>query len=134
MYLIDTTIWIDVFKDGSGRRASQLRARVGDGKIALCRFTQLELLQGARDQAEWELLEEHLAGQRYLEMKSDTWRNAARLFFELRRAGKTVRSPIDCCIAQLAIQEDAVILHRDRDFQTLSRFSPLQEEFVEWEK
>ncbi len=132
MYLIDTSVWIDVLKDRSRSRAQRLRSRVGDGEIVLCRFTQLELLQGTRDQADWELLDKYLSGQEYLEMQPGSWRDAARLFFELRRAGKTVRSPIDCCIAQLAIEHEAVILHRDRDLSTLSEHAQLQQEFLKW--
>ncbi len=132
MYLIDTSVWIDVFRDSSRARSRQLERRIAEGMPLLCRFTQLELLQGARNQVEWEVLDEYLSGQQYLEMKETTWQQAARLYFGLRRAGKTVRSAIDCCIAQLAIENEAVLLHRDGDFVTLSEQSPLQEEFLDW--
>ena len=55
-----------------------------------------QLLQGARDLQEWSLLVEYLADQEYLEIFPDTWKDAARLYFDLRRRGKTVLSP---CIA-----------------------------------
>ena len=55
-----------------------------------------------------------------LEAQPDSWRNAARIFFELRRHGRTVRSPIDCCIAQLALEHDALLVHRDRDFEIIA--------------
>ena len=48
-----------------------------------------------------------LDNQKYLEARPETWRDAARIFFELRRRGQIVRSPIDCCIAQLALEHDA---------------------------
>jgi len=38
----------------------------------------------------------------------------------LRRAGKTVRSPIDCCIAQLALENQLMLVHNDRDFEVIA--------------
>ncbi len=132
MYLIDTSVWIDVFRDREKRKAAQLRKRIGSRDIGLSRFTQMELLQGARNQQEWELLDHYLSAQHYLEMQPTTWSNAARLYFNLRRIGKTVRSPIDCCIAQTAIDHQLTLLHRDKDFITLATIAPLEEEFLEW--
>ena len=132
MYLIDTSIWIDVFRDRTQARAAQLKARLGGGATVLCRFTQLELLQGAKDQQEWELLDSYLSEQRYLEMAPASWREAARLYFTLRRAGKTVRSSIDCGIAQLAIDHGATLWHRDRDFLVIGEHSKLIQEWIEW--
>ena len=116
MYLIDTSVWIDIFRDASQTKAIKLRARAAEHELVLCRFAQLELLQGAKDQREWELLDDYLQDQHYLEISSADWREAARVYFVLRLSGKTVRSPIDCCIAQIAINYGVVLLHRDRDF------------------
>ena len=132
MYLIDTSIWIDVFRDRTQARAAQLKARIGGRATVLCRFTQLELRQGAKDQQEWELLDSYLSEQRYLEMAPASWREAARLYFALRRTGKTVRSSIDCAIAQLAIDHGATLLHRDRDFLVIGKHSKLIQEWIEW--
>jgi predicted nucleic acid-binding protein len=50
--LVDTSVWVDVFRDGSGQEGVVLRSVVGDGEVVLTRFNQLELLQGARDERE----------------------------------------------------------------------------------
>lgn len=97
---------------------------IANEPYGLCRFTQLELLQGAKDEREWRLLDEYLAGH-YLEIKENTWKNAARIYFELRRKRITVSSPVDCCIAQVAMDEKALLLHRDRDFDKIARIRPL---------
>jgi predicted nucleic acid-binding protein len=49
-------------------------------------------------------LDDYLAGQFFLEATEYTWREAARIYFDLRKQGFTIRSPIDACIAQLAIE------------------------------
>jgi predicted nucleic acid-binding protein len=120
MVLIDTSVWINVFKDNSGIYSQQLQALVGEEEIALTRFQQLELLQGVRDEKEWILLSDYLDNQLYLEVGSDTWQAAARIYFDLRRSGVTVRSPIDCCIAQIAIENEVLLIHDDRDFEVIA--------------
>jgi predicted nucleic acid-binding protein len=125
--IVDTSVWIDVLRDGSGGERDAMRAALGDADVVLTRFTQLELLQGARDEQEWSLLAQHLETQAYAEIQSSTWTDAARIYFDLRRLGKTVRSPIDCCIAQIAIDHGFLLVHRDRDFEIISGMRPLRE-------
>jgi len=130
VFLIDTSIWIAVLRDTSGQEASRLKSLIQEQPLALSRFTQLELLQGARDEREWRLLEDALRNHNFLEATLDTWPAAARIYFELRRQGKTVRSAIDCCIAQIAIQHRVCLIHRDRDFGMIARFTSLQERYL----
>lgn len=123
--LIDTSVWVDVLRDTSGGAANRVRSLVADDDVVLTRFNQLELLQGAADEREWAMLADFLEGQDYVEASGGTWRDAARIYFDLRRQGRTVRSPIDCCIAQLAIENNLRLLHNDRDFEIISEVRPL---------
>jgi predicted nucleic acid-binding protein len=126
MILADTSVWVEIFRDRSGRAGPLFKKRVGEEAFGLCRFTQLELLQGAKDEREWHLLEAYLAGQFYLETGENTWKDAARIYFELRRKGITLSSPVDCCIAQVALSWEALLLHRDRDFEKIAGIRPLK--------
>lgn len=130
MVLVDTSVWVDVFRDATGREGGALRSLVGSDDAVLTRFNQLELLQGARDEQEWSLLVSYLDGQDYLEARSESWREAARIYFDLRRQGRTVHSPIDCCIAQLALEHDALLVHRDRDFETIAEVRALRQQWL----
>ena len=127
MVIVDTSVWIDVLRDSTGRERNALAAFVGDLEIVFTRFTQLELLQGSRDEREWGLLHENLETQTYAEARSSTWPDAARIYFDLRRLGSTVRSPIDCCIAQIAIDHGYLLLHRDCDFEQVAKIRPLRQ-------
>lgn len=129
MILVDTSVWIEILRDKAGSTVSAFRTRVGDEVIVFSRFIQLELLQGAKDEHEWNRLDEYLATQYYLEAAENTWRNAARIYFDLRRSGITIRSPIDCCIACVAMESRALLLHRDRDFELIARIFPFDNEF-----
>jgi len=129
MILVDTSVWIDVLRDKTGNVVRVFKSRIGDEVIVFSRFIQLELLQGAKDEHEWSRLDEYLSVQYYLEASEKTWRNAARIYFELRRLGTTVRSPIDCCIACVAMESQATLLHQDRDFETIAKITPLDSEY-----
>ncbi len=128
MILIDTSIWINVLsKKQSVNYANTLQELIAGRDIALTRFQQLELLQGCKSEREWLRLSEYLEGQNYLETKSSTWKSAARIFYELRKKGITIRSPIDCCIAQIAIERRVLLFHDDRDFAVIAKSFPLQQ-------
>lgn len=55
MLLIDTSIWINVFRDRSAQVRQQLETLIADRKVLLTRFTQLELLQGSLNEQEFKL-------------------------------------------------------------------------------
>ena len=130
--LVDSSVWIDLFRDQTGEKRKQLRRKLRGREVVLSRFNQLELLQGAKDEQEWELLADYLSNQEYLEMSYDSWLESARVWFDLRRRGLTVRSTIDCCIAMLAIENDVELLHRDRDFKTIATVRSFRERWMEW--
>jgi predicted nucleic acid-binding protein len=44
--------------------------------------------------------------------------------------GVTIRSSVDCLIAACAIRNGLPILHSDRDFDAIARFTPLQSRYV----
>jgi predicted nucleic acid-binding protein len=126
MLLIDTSVWIDVFRDRSGQVRQQIETLIADREVLLTRFTQLELLQGSLNEQEWDLLSTYLKTQDYIELTVESWQAAARIYFDLRRQGLTVRSPIDCCIAQGALENNLLLIHNDRDFETIAQVRSLQ--------
>lgn len=125
MVLIDTSIWINVFTDKTGEYSQQLNQEIAGRDIFLTRFQQLELLQGTRNEQEWGKLSLYLEGQDYLEAQPETWQKAARIYYQLRKKGLTVRSSIDCCIAQIAIENRVLVIHNDRDFDVIGNNTAL---------
>ena len=125
IFLIDTSIWLNLFRDKSDTTKELIWSTIGSNEIALTRFIQMEMLQGANDGREWSLLSDYLEDQLYLETTTKSWSQAARIYYDLRRQGITVRSPINCCIAQIAMDHDAVLLHEDRDFERIADIRPL---------
>ena len=127
MVLIDSSIWINVLGKAKPQSYTQnLQEVIGGKDVVLTRFQQLEILQGCSTEKEWGKLSEYLDGQDYLETLPTTWQSAARIFYDLRKKGLTVRSPIDCCIAQIAIEQRVLLIHNDRDFDVIGRHFPLK--------
>jgi predicted nucleic acid-binding protein len=126
MLLIDTSVWIGVFRDRTGQVRQKLETLIDNREVLLTRFTQLELLQGSLNEKEWTLLSTYLETQDYIEPDNDSWQAAARIYYDLRRQGLTVRSPIDCCIAQAALENNLLLIHNDRDFETIAQVRSLQ--------
>ena len=131
MILIDTSVWIEVLRDKKGAIVKSFRDRIQDDIWLLSRFTQLELLQGAKDEYEWKRLDDYLSTQYYLEASENTWAEAARIYFEIGRKGVTINSSIDCCIAQIAIEAGVLLLHRDKDFSKIANIRPLESEYFD---
>jgi len=127
MILIDSSVWIEVWEDRSGAHGRTLDRVLEGASPVFSRFTELEVLQGCRDEREWSLLRGFFASQELLGLGDEGWAEAARIFYDLRRRGLTVRSFIDCCIAQVALERELLLIHRDRDFETISSIRPLRQ-------
>jgi len=58
--------------------------------------------------------------------EKNSYSQAAHIYFTCRRHGITIRSTIDCIIAQLAIEHDLILLHSDRDFEQIAKHFSLR--------
>jgi predicted nucleic acid-binding protein len=128
MLLIDTSIWIEVLRDKSKVKATKLKTIIAGRNYYLPIFSKMELLQGCKDEVEWAKMSSYLAVQNYLEPDySSIWENSARLYFELRRQGITIRSNIDCAISIMAIENNLTLYHCDRDFEAIAKHTVLKQ-------
>ena len=125
MILIDTSVWIEVFRK---QRPLDLEALVAFDEVVVCLPIIQEILQGIRDETSYRVAQDALLSMPILEspMGDDLFVEAAQLFRAARRAGLTIRSGTDCLIAACAIRHDIAVLHRDRDFTALAKVSALR--------
>jgi predicted nucleic acid-binding protein len=80
-----------------------------------------EVLQGVSSEREFEQVSEYLGSQNFYHPRDlvESYREAALIYFDCRRAGITVRSAANCLIARVAIEHGLVLLHDDRDFDNM---------------
>lgn len=124
MYLVDTSVWLDFFR---GRRRpgvllfEQILTQAVPYGITGVIFQ--EVLQGAESEEDFSRLADYLGSQRFYHPHDpvESYRKAAGLYFRCRRRGVTVRSTVDCFIAQIAIEHGLVLVHADRDYVAMAR-------------
>lgn len=123
MILVDTSVWIE-FLSGRIRPlgASDFLQFVTCGPVLQ------EVLQGLRMGTASSKFEDRIRSLPCLSdpLPVELFLQAAEIYREGRRRGRTVRSPIDCLIAAIAIDHGIPILHRDRDFDTIAEYTPLR--------
>ncbi|MDD3272403.1 MAG: PIN domain-containing protein [Syntrophomonadaceae bacterium] len=123
MILVDTSVLIDFLK-GQTNDKIQLFSEILSRNIdfGFSCYTFQEVLQGARNEKEYEQLHDYLSTQiiYFLPVETATYEKAARLYFDLRRKGITPRSTIDVLIALTAIENNLLLLHNDRDFDLMA--------------
>jgi predicted nucleic acid-binding protein len=82
-----------------------------------------EILQGTRDQAQFDTYLSYFSTQPILEPANAVGCAiaAARIYYDCRRRGLTVRSANDCVIAQIALEHGVPLLHDDSDFKHIAK-------------
>ncbi len=123
MILVDTSVLIDFFK-GNSNTAVQLFRKVIQQEIpfGISSIIYQEILQGAKTEHEYKILKDYLGSQHFFnpENERNSYSDAASIYFKCRKNGITIRSTIDCLIAQVAIECDLYLLHNDKDFSRMS--------------
>lgn len=127
MLLVDTSVWIDFLAGQKTKAVDCFNDRLAAREpFALTALIYLEVLQGVREPDKAKKIAAYLREQRLLTPPDElqTCDAAANLYRRCRAAGVTVRSTIDCLIAQIAIEHGAVLLHDDRDYAHIARVEP----------
>ena len=123
MILVDTSVLIDFFK-GTKNAAMVCFTDIVKKQIpfGITSVVFQELLQGAKNRKEFALLNKYLNYQRLYHPKDAviSYEKAALIYLSCREKGITVRSTIDCLIAQTAIEHDLFLLQNDRDFEYMA--------------
>jgi predicted nucleic acid-binding protein len=129
MILVDTSVWIEVFRKNGG---FEIEDYVSLDDVVTCLPVVQEVLQGFRDERAYRHAHQAMFSFPMLEapIGPGVFEDAVRLYRSARRAGLTIRSSFDCLIAACAVRADVELLHRDRDFAALARVSSLRQRKV----
>ena len=127
MILVDTSVWIEFFREVDAREVALLIAGIREGTVLMGDLILVEILQGLRTQTQ-----EHRVAVALADLKCvticgpDIAPVAAANFRALRRAGVTIRGTIDVIIATWCVENGVPLLHRDRDFTAMEKALGLQ--------
>ncbi len=121
MVLVDTSVWVDFFADRPLPHVATLQqVLLDDGDICVCGVVLTEVLQGIRQDKDYRVVSARFDDFIFLPMHRSAFVRAAEMFRALRKRGATVRKPVDCMIAAVAIEHDIPLLHNDRDFDLIA--------------
>ena len=129
MIIVDSSVLVDLFRGRSTSATRSFERLEQQGMpFAVPAICCQELLQGARNAHEWRLLLDYLTTQAWVGIADEQQSHvaAARIFYDCWRKGLTVRSSVDCLIAQIVLEHDGELLHDDRDFDSIRRVRPLR--------
>jgi len=123
--LVDTSVWIELFRKSSRLRLDSL---IDFDDVVTCLPVVQEVLQGFDAEPAFTKARQAMLALPIVEapLTGDVFLQAVDLYRAARRTGVTVRSSTDCVIAACAIRNHLEVLHIDRDFDALARISPLR--------
>ncbi|WP_455361185.1 PIN domain-containing protein [Streptomyces sp. SYSU K21746] len=119
-YLIDTSAVARVLL---GRTTPEWEDRIGAGLVAICDFTELEVLYSARSTADRERLKSALnTHYAWCPVPDGVYRRARVVQEQLTAKGEhRSAGPVDLLVAAVAEESGLTLLHYDRDFTTIAR-------------
>lgn len=127
MILIDTTVWIDFLNGVDTPQVKKLTELIESGDICISGIILTEVLQGIKDNKEFEEVKNLLTDIPIYETRGIyTYLHAAQIYRKCRKEGYTVRKTIDCVISAIALENDLALLHNDRDFDLIAKYLGLK--------
>lgn len=125
MVLVDTSVWIEVFRKPSRLALDSL---VDFDEVVTCLPVVQEVLQGFGAEPAFVRAREAMTALPIVEapLGRDVFLQAVDLYRAARRQGLTVRSSTDCVVAVCALRHGLEVLHCDRDFDALAGISALR--------
>jgi len=132
MILVDTSVLIDYLKGIDNEKTEKFEYVLERNiPFGINKFIYQEILQGAKNEKEFNKLKEYLDTQIFYELSDGkkSFENAAKLYFKCRKNGITIRSTIDLLVVQTAIENDLYLLHNDKDFSMIAKIEKRLKEF-----
>ncbi|HXR32046.1 MAG TPA: PIN domain nuclease [Solirubrobacterales bacterium] len=126
--LVDSSAWVEFLRATGSPVHLRVRTALEEGaELASNDVIVMEILAGARDEADRDRLRRLLYGQQFLAVEGPAdYERAAELYRLCRSRGETPRKLTDCLIAAVAIRNDVELLCEDADFLAIARHAPLR--------
>ena len=117
MIIADTSVWIDYFNGNDNPLTDELDKGLAQGIVAIGDLIFLEILQGFKNDKDYELAKSTLGTLEQYEMFGHTQAlKSAENYRALRKKGLTIRKTADVIIATFCIENKLPLLFSDRDF------------------
>ena len=129
MILVDSSVWIDFFRDGQSTQSQALARCLGDSslEVGMADLVLFEVMRGFREGVLMREAETLMSALPQVEIGgTSSVLKAAERYRQLRSRGRTVRSPIDVLLASYCMTHGHTLLHRDADVESLKTLGGLE--------
>ena len=127
MILVDSSVWIDHFRDADTDQVRRLRAEFDGDGLLVGDLVICEVLQGFRLAAVAQRVERVLRSFDLVSLADPELAvTAAANYRFLQSKGVTIRTTVDLLIGTFCIERGHSLLHSDRDFEPMERLLGLQ--------
>lgn len=123
--LIDTSVWIDFFRKKDAGLIEKIAMLLETQRAAYTGIIALELLNGAKGPKELQALHDAFYTMEKIGEKERTYFSAGGIGYELARKGHTL-GVVDLLIAQIAIENNIVLMTFDEHFKVIAKHSSLK--------
>lgn len=127
-FLFDSSVWINYFRNINTQSSDLLFELLDESEnfIILCPIIVQEVLQGLRYEEQFTRVDKILSSLYHLPCGHyEASNGAAKIFFDLKKKGVTIRKPNDCLIAWYALEYNLPLAHDDKDFELISQSTRL---------
>jgi predicted nucleic acid-binding protein len=127
MIVVDSSVWIDYFNHHPSPSAEKLKTCFADETpLAIVPMVLMEVLSGFKSETDFQKALDFMLDLPIIQTGPSVHVNSARLFRHLRQKGITMNGYGDCLIAQTCIENGALLLSVDSDFEHIARHCPLK--------
>lgn len=121
MTIVDSTVWVDYFRDCENAQTAWLDGHVATDPIGLTDLILCEVLQGVRDEGALPKLQRDLTAFHVFETGGIGLAVAAAANYRALRAGGRTVKTIDCLIATFCLLNGHALLHNDHDYDAFEK-------------
>ena len=118
--LIDTSVWIDFFKDKSAPLSEKVDEILSRHEVYVPKVVIAELIQGSKSEREVSIIQDFVDAFNIIDQREDSWIKAGKLSHNLKKKGKNVHLT-DCYIAVIAQEHGCRILSLDVHFKDIQK-------------
>lgn len=128
MVVVDTSVWVDYFKNKENSKSKLLEKILSSNKqIVLPGVIYVEILQGIKADKKLNEVKEILDDFIFFPMDNKkTYLKSIEIYRTCRKNGITIRKTIDCLISSVVLENNFEFLHNDKDFDSISKFFSLK--------
>lgn len=114
MILVDTNIIIDFWD----RPSEMLKKTFAEEAIAICGVVKAELMHGAKNNADLNLISDALSEFKYIPLDESIWDEIGKISYLLRKNGITVPFQ-DTILCALSLKNDLILWTNDNHFNLI---------------